>query len=155
VSALVLTVGLAHPDAQSRAVVTVWRRLVEHRDYATLAELLLYAANSPETLANLSPEDHTEVVRQIRRDYPAGGAGHVELVSRTDVRPLLASIDVPTLVVVAGQDRIVLPDTARELASGIEGAALIEYPAAGHIFTTAEAQRWAADVAAFLDRLPE
>jgi len=155
VSALVLTVGLVHPDAQSSAFVTVWRRLAEHGDYATLAELILYAASSPQTLASLSPDEHSEVVRQIRRDYPAGGAAHVELVSRTDVRPLLASIEVPTLVVVAGEDRVVLPDTTRKLASGIEGADLIEYPVAGHIFAAAQAQRWAADVGAFLDRLPK
>lgn len=155
VSALVLTVGLAHPDAQSRAFVTVWRRLAEHGDYEALAELILHAASSPETLSTLSPGEHAEVVRQIRRDYPAGGTAHVELVSRTDVRPLLASIDVPTLVVVAGEDRIVLPSTAREFSAGIGGAELVEYPAAGHIFTPAEARRWAADVASFLNRVPK
>jgi hypothetical protein len=46
----------------------------------------------------------------------------------------------------------VLPGTAREFAAGISGAELIEYPAAGHIFTPPEAERRAGDVAAFLDR---
>jgi len=154
VSALVLTVGLTHPDAQSSAFATVWQRLAEHDDLHTLAELILLGAGSPATLASLTPGEHAEAVRAIRRDYPAGGATHVELVSRTDVRPLLASIEVPTLVVVGGQDRIVLPSTVRELAAGIRSAELVEYPGAGHIFTPAEAKRWTSDISGFLDRLP-
>ncbi|WP_433715890.1 alpha/beta fold hydrolase [Nocardia sp. CA-084685] len=54
----------------------------------------------------------------------------------------------------SGEDRVVLPDTVRQLASGIAGAELIEYPSAGHIFTPAEAGPWVAEVSAFLDRLP-
>ncbi|MGF6886247.1 pimeloyl-ACP methyl ester carboxylesterase [Nocardia sp. GAS34] len=98
------------------------------------------------------PHAVPRAVRQIRAGYPLGGADHVELVGRTDIRPLLPSVDVPTLVVAGGQDRIVLPDTVRRLASGIPGAELIEYPTAGHIFTPAETGPWVADVAAFLDR---
>ncbi|WP_067667166.1 alpha/beta fold hydrolase [Nocardia miyunensis] len=153
VSALVLTVGLVYPDAQARALVRVWRQLAERGDFDTLAELLCYAS-SPGTLASLSEDEHAAAVRQIRADHPIGSADHVELVSRTDIRPLLAAVDVPTLVIVSGEDRVVLPDTVRELASGIAGAELVEYPSAGHIFTPAEAGPWAAEVSAFLDRLP-
>jgi pimeloyl-ACP methyl ester carboxylesterase len=153
VSALVLTVGLVYPDAQARALVRVWRHLAARGDFDTLAELLFYA-NSPATLTSVSEDEHAATVRQIRAGYPVGGADHAELVSRTDIRPLLSAVDVPTLVVVSGQDRILLPDTVRQLASGIAGAALIEYPSAGHIFTPAEAGPWVAEVSAFLDRLP-
>ncbi|WP_329409426.1 alpha/beta hydrolase [Nocardia vinacea] len=153
VSALVLTVGLVYPDAQVRALVRVWRHLAERGDFDTLAELLFYA-NSPGTLTSVSEDEHAAAVRQIRAGYPVGGADHVELVSHTDIRPLLPAVDVPTLVVVSGEDRVVLPDTVRQLASGIAGAELIEYPSAGHIFTPAEAGPWVAEVSAFLDRLP-
>ncbi|WP_329409248.1 hypothetical protein OG563_42825 [Nocardia vinacea] len=96
VSALILTVGLVYPDAQSRALVRVWQHLAEHGHFDTLAELLFYA-NSPGTLTSLSEDEHAAAVRQIRAGYPVGGADHVELVSRTDIRPLLAAVDVPTL----------------------------------------------------------
>ncbi|GAA5151651.1 MULTISPECIES: alpha/beta fold hydrolase [Amycolatopsis] len=153
VSGLVLTVGVARHDAQLRAYATVWRRLAEREDFDALAELMLHAAGSPAALAALSPADHAEAVRQIRQGYPAGGAAHAELAARTDVTPLLGAIDVPTLVVVGGQDRIVLPDTARLFATGIRGAELVEYPGAGHIFSPPEAARWASDVLPFLRRV--
>ena len=154
VAALVLTGGFARADAQTTAFTRVWRRLADHGDHDALAELLLHAVGSPQTLASLSPEQHTAAVRRIRRDHPVGGAAHAELVGRVDVRPLLASVEVPTLVVTGGQDRVVLPATTRRLASGIGGAESIEYPSAGHIFTDAEARRWSADVTAFLDGVP-
>ncbi len=152
VSALVLTVGLAHPDAQSRALTSVWQHLAAAGEFDTLAELILSGANSPATLEKLSAEDYRATVREIRRGYPLGGAAHVELVRRTDVRPLLAGISAPTLVVVSGQDRMVLPATARAFATAVPNAELVEYPDAGHIFTADEARRWSVDVAAFLDR---
>ena len=154
VSALVLTVGLARPDPQSLAFVRVWRQLARDGHLGVLAELLLYAANSPATLHSMTPTDHAAAVNEIERTYPPGGAAHAELVTRVDVTGLLESITVPTLVVVAGQDRIVLPATARLLA-GIPGAELIEYPDAGHIFTPAEGRRWADDLVRFLDRIEQ
>jgi pimeloyl-ACP methyl ester carboxylesterase len=61
-------------------------------------------------------------------------------------------VRVPTVVFVGGQDRIVLPTSTRELASGIADAELIEYPTAGHIFNDSETQTWIADIRSFLDR---
>ena len=49
----------------------------------------------------------------------------------------------------------VLPATTRELAAGIPGAELLEYPAAGHAFTAKEGVVWARDVEAFLSRVDD
>ena len=49
-----------------------------------------------------------------------------------DLRPALAAIASPTLVVVGALDVTTPPALARELAAGIHGAALVEIPACAH-----------------------
>ncbi|HWO03258.1 MAG TPA: hypothetical protein VNQ54_00605, partial [Methylomirabilota bacterium] len=49
-----------------------------------------------------------------------------------DLRPALAAIASPTLVVVGALDVTTPPALARELAAGIRGAALVEIPACAH-----------------------
>jgi len=55
------------------------------------------------------------------------------MAQRPDSRPLLASVTVPTLVLVGEEDTITPPDAAKEMASGIRGARLVTIPAAGHL----------------------
>lgn len=148
VSALVLTVGVARADAQSRSFAAAWRALDAAGDLAALSRLLLLTVGTADLLAAV---DDDVAAADIAAGYPPGGAAHAELVSRVDVTGLLPQVAVPTLVVVAGADRIVLPATARSFV-GIAGAEVVEYDAAGHIFTAAETRRWAIDVAAFLER---
>lgn len=151
VTGLVLTVGLAQADAQVAGVVAVWRRLAELEEWDTLAELLVNGA-SPATLSAMTPEHRARAVAQTRQAYPAGGAEQAALAASVDVRPLLPRVKVPTLVLVAGQDRIILPSTTRALADSIAGAELVEYPDAGHIFTPDETARWIDDTVSFLAR---
>ena len=58
------------------------------------------------------------------------------IISREDSRPLLATIKVPTLVVVGKDDTLILPDEGREIAAGISGAKLAEVDHAGHMCMT-------------------
>ncbi|WP_050949779.1 alpha/beta fold hydrolase [Gordonia effusa] len=152
VSALVLTVGLAHPEAQSAAFTQIWRTLAAHEEWETLAALMIYSVGTESSLATISAADYAATVEAVRSAYPAGGSWQAELASRTDVTALFEDIDVPVLVVVGGQDRIILPNTARSF-SAISGARVIEYPDAGHIFTPAQSTRWADDVFDFIDQL--
>lgn len=55
------------------------------------------------------------------------------MASRPDSRPLLASITVPTLVLVGDEDMLTPQDAAKEMASAIRGARLVTIPAAGHL----------------------
>jgi len=55
------------------------------------------------------------------------------IMSRPDSRPDLATIDVPTLVVVGEADALTTPEAAREMANGITGTKLVEVPKAGHM----------------------
>lgn len=151
VSALVTTVGVAHADAQSLAFARAWRALEAHRDPVGLAHLMLLTCGTADALAAIGPGGIDTAVGETVRTLAPGGATHAALVEHVDVRELLSEIAVPTLVVVAGADRIVLPTTARRFGDIVD-AEVVEYPSAGHIFTPAETVRWSADIGAFLDR---
>ena len=152
VSALVLTVGLAHQDAQIGAFARIWSALAAHAEWDALAELMIHATGTTRTLTDMDTDTFAETVAAVRASYPEGGARHAELAARTDVTALFDEISVPTLVIVGGQDRIILPDTARAF-SRIHGAEVVEYREAGHIFTPDQQSCWAGDVFAFLDRM--
>lgn len=55
------------------------------------------------------------------------------IMNRPDSRPELGAIKVPTLVVVGDSDAITVPDAAKEMAAGIDGAKLVIVPTAGHM----------------------
>lgn len=57
------------------------------------------------------------------------------IMSRSDSRPLLASIKCPTLVLVGAQDKLIPPDRSQELAAGIAGARYLEVAHCGHLST--------------------
>lgn len=110
-------IALAESGRFSEVIETLWqkmvhtRRLVDpelRRIYRGMAE-----ATGPDTF-----------VRQLRA-----------IMSRRDSRPMLASISVPTLVLVGDDDRLTPPEQAREMAGLVEGARLVEVPDCGHLST--------------------
>lgn len=66
-----------------------------------------------------------------------------------DVRDQLASIDVPTLVMVGRRDILVPPELSEELAAAIP-AATLKVIEGGHAFNVEEAASYNAEVAAFI-----
>ena len=57
------------------------------------------------------------------------------IIGRADSRPDLASIAVPTTVIVGEQDTLTPPEIAREIADAIPGARLSVIPDSGHVST--------------------
>ncbi len=55
------------------------------------------------------------------------------IIARRDSRPTLATIHVPTAVIVGDTDKITPPEAAREMATGISGATLTIIERAGHM----------------------
>jgi pimeloyl-ACP methyl ester carboxylesterase len=55
------------------------------------------------------------------------------IIARPDSRPTLATIKVPTLVMVGEGDQITPPDAAREMHEGIAGSKLVVVPRGGHL----------------------
>lgn len=68
----------------------------------------------------------------LRRARPEAFATACRALADLDLRPALAAISSPTLVVVGALDVTTPPALARELAAGIRGAALVEIPACAH-----------------------
>jgi pimeloyl-ACP methyl ester carboxylesterase len=82
-----------------------------------------------------SRPDVLEAMRQIMAAAPdAGVAGALQaMADRPDSTPLLASIDVPTLVVCGTEDTIIPPDEMRTMASAIRGSRFESISGAGHV----------------------
>ncbi|HTI52667.1 MAG TPA: alpha/beta fold hydrolase [Verrucomicrobiae bacterium] len=68
----------------------------------------------------------------LRRARPEAFATACRALAALDLRPALAAIANPTLVVVGTLDVTTPPALARELAAGIRGATLVEIPACAH-----------------------
>ncbi len=67
--------------------------------------------------------------------------GLIACFERLDLRPRLGDIRCPTLVVVAGDDRVMPGERSRALAGAIAGAEVAVHPEAGHALV-AEQPRW-------------
>jgi pimeloyl-ACP methyl ester carboxylesterase len=84
---------------------------------------------------------------------PGAGKGRMlevlSVVTAMDLRPDLARITAPTLVLCGGRDRPNL-GAARQLASGIDGAELRIVPGAGHEWNLRQPERFAAELERFL-----
>jgi pimeloyl-ACP methyl ester carboxylesterase len=97
-------------------------------------ELLLDKLIHPSRLADTPL---VEAVLQMADDTGLDSFKRQEaaIIARPDNRPLLASIRCPTLVLVGEQDALTPVAMAREIAAGIQGAALEIVPECGHLST--------------------
>jgi pimeloyl-ACP methyl ester carboxylesterase len=68
-----------------------------------------------------------------RQPAEAIAQGSLAMASRPDSRADLASIDVPTAVVVGEDDALTPPALSRTIAEGVRGATLTVIPKAGHL----------------------
>ena len=73
--------------------------------------------------------------------------------ARPDSRPLLPTIDVPTLVVVGEEDRVTDAAEARTIAEGVPGAELVTIPHAGHLSNLENPEAFNDALLRFLARL--
>lgn len=111
-------IALAEKGAFDNVVTLLWQKLV-----------------APDRLAD-------EALRlEVRAMAEAVGAsGFVRqqqaIMGRSDARPVLGTISVPSLVLVGAEDAITPPDEAREIAGGIgTKARYLEIPGCGHLST--------------------
>jgi len=87
-----------------------------------------------ETTRARRPEVVAEVREIMAAARPEGVAAALRgLAERPDSRPVLAKIDVPTLIVVGEEDVITPPALAEAMHAGIKGSRLAVIPGAGHL----------------------
>ncbi|MDQ3949353.1 MAG: alpha/beta hydrolase [Gemmatimonadota bacterium] len=112
------------------------RRLIEvarSRGSGTIAEMQL-ASMVGETTRQRRP-DVVETVRAMMAAAPVDGiVGALEaMMARPDSTPTLATIDVPTLIVVGDEDTLTPPKEAEAMQERIRGSRLEVIAQAGHI----------------------
>ncbi len=105
---------------------------VQQTGAAAIADEMLPRLLAP---AGLAHPKIAAVARRMMVEQPVAGiVGALGgLRDREDSRPTLATITVPTLVVVGQHDAITPPADAQALAAGIPGARLVTIPGAGHL----------------------
>jgi pimeloyl-ACP methyl ester carboxylesterase len=122
-------------------------RLAETQGAGAIADQML-----PKLLSsNAATPVRDEVRRLIEANHPAGIAAALRaMAARPDSAPLLAEIDVPTLVIVGGEDGLTPPAEAKALHTGISGSRLVEIPGAGHLSNMENPEAFNAAVEEFL-----
>ncbi len=94
----------------------------------------LAAARTPVLLARGASEDlHQEVRETMARIDPEAFRIGAEAVWLADQRDRVAAIQVPTLVLVGGEDTVTPPELSQDLADMIPGAELHTLAGAGHL----------------------
>lgn len=110
----------------ARALVPLLEYRIAQRAKDFIVDRALLAEGIPEE----DRRRYHEIVRQI---HPAAYRCRLALTQRADLRPRLANIPVPTLLLASGRDKIV-PSVAEAhfMAARIPCARVREYPKAGH-----------------------
>ncbi|MGD9644380.1 MAG: alpha/beta fold hydrolase [Pirellulales bacterium] len=100
---------------------------------APVAEAMLPKLFAPQA-ATRQPDRVQATEQVIRGTSPEGIAAALRgMAERPDATPLLATIRVPTLVIVGEHDGISPPAEMRTVADAIAGAEFVEVPDAGHM----------------------
>jgi 3-oxoadipate enol-lactonase len=131
VSALVLADTRSQPDTEEgRQVREQNARLAEEHGPPAVAEQML-----PKLLSQHAPDAlRAEVQHMIEANDRAGiAAAQRAMAARPDSTPLLATIGVPTLVIVGAEDGLTPPSDAKAMHAAIHTSRLVELPAAGHL----------------------
>ena len=91
-------------------------------------------------------------IAQIPHFWLESLRGVIACFERLDLRPHLGDIRCPTLLVIAGDDRVMPEERSRAVADAVQGAEVALYPGAGHALV-AEQPRWLVDTCLeFLER---
>jgi 3-oxoadipate enol-lactonase len=141
------------PQADSPEAIVGRKKLlqtVEEKGPAAVAEEMI-----PKLLGETTLRERPDVVARVRELILANStdaiAGAIRaLMSRPDSTPLLATIHVPTLIVVGLEDTVTPPANALEMQRAIGGAELVQIPGAGHLANLEQPEPFDAALARFL-----
>jgi 3-oxoadipate enol-lactonase len=122
-------------------------KLAEEHGPGAIADQMLPKLLSPNAPAALRAQ-----VRGIIESNDRAGiaAAQRAMAARPDSTPLLATIDVPTLVIVGAEDALTPPNEAEAMFDAIPGCRWAKLPAAGHLSNMEAPEAFNAAVAEFL-----
>jgi pimeloyl-ACP methyl ester carboxylesterase len=156
VRALILADTRATADSlEGRAARKAMLTVLEHDGPQGVARDMI-----PKLLGTTTREhnpDAEETVRLlIKRQSPAAiRDAIVRMMERPDSTPQLASITVPTLVVVGEEDVLTPPADSEAMVAAIPNATLVRIAGAGHLANLEQGQAFEASVDDFLSSLPQ
>lgn len=139
-----------YPSA--RKVWDEWtERVLASEDYrevdAMMAEVLpLYTADPDRPAVKAAIEEWR---RDLQSDLAAVKVWESGLWQRIDVRPLLADIRCPTLILVGAEDMICGPAHGRLILDALPGAQMVVVPDSGHFIATEAPEPFRAEVLGF------
>lgn len=150
-----LVLADTRPQADSdeaRANRTATARQVMEDGAAALADSMLEKLLSPATFEN--QPDLVNTVRDTMARQSVSGivAALYGMAERSDSRPMLGDISVPTLVVVGAHDVITPVAEAASMVETIPGSELVVIPDAGHLSNLEQPQVFNRAVREFLAR---
>jgi pimeloyl-ACP methyl ester carboxylesterase len=154
VAALVLCDTRAAADtADARAKRLETAQQVHDHGSGWIAEQMI-----PKLFAEATRRDRPELVDRtadvIRRTDPDAIAAALRgMAHRSDSTPLLAQLDLPTLVIVGEDDAISTRDEMTGIAKAVRGAELVVVPDAGHMAPVENAATVTKTLQKFLARL--
>lgn len=134
VRALVLANTRAEADGpEARARRDQMIGLVEQQGVGALVEAMLPQLLAPDSLQTMpAVVEHVRTMIQGATQQGVIAALHA-MRDRADAAPLLAEIDVPTLVIAGRDDQLIPPERSKELADRIPQAQYTVIPGAGHL----------------------
>jgi 3-oxoadipate enol-lactonase len=148
-NALVLVVGKAHGKTSSVAAFAARKGV----DLSTLSpeELLAFMSEavwSPDTAQSRRDELLQSMSGKQTQLTPAEQAAVEKSLAGFDLRPGLASVTAPTLVISGASDGLNPPSAGEELAEHIPGARFKVYEHSGHMLAFEEEDRLVDDIVA-------
>jgi pimeloyl-ACP methyl ester carboxylesterase len=116
-------------------------QIAQRRALLRMAEIGKFRGVTPRLLprlvhpARLDDPAVRDVIFAMAADIGAGGflRQQTAIMGRPDNRPLLASIDVPTLVLCGRDDQLTPPHLSEEIAAAVPGASLVLVDSCGHV----------------------
>lgn len=137
-------------DAAGRAAREETILLARDRGTAAVVEKLL-----PKLVGEGKPGLAADVRRIASSQSPAAVADAIRMMrDRPDATPSLASIAVPTIVIVGSEDAITPPPLSEVLASAIPGARLAVFEGAGHLAPLEQPEEFARLLRSLEDSAP-
>ncbi|HKG14750.1 MAG TPA: alpha/beta fold hydrolase [Pyrinomonadaceae bacterium] len=116
----------------------------------------------PKLLSASTREGSPDVVGRVRAmmlgTKPEGAAAALRAMAvrrdQTDLLPVIDLVNVPTLILVGGEDPITPPSDAEAMAETIKGARLVRIEGASHLSNVERPEEFNRALTEFVDGLP-
>lgn len=123
------------------------RRLTQALELSDLPPERFVGAVEPTMFEGATPPDF---LASLLAFHPIGLRAMARAVAEADLRDALPGIDVPTLLLYGERDVRATREVAEAIQAGIAGSQLVFLPGAGHLCNIEAAERFNAEVRAFL-----